>query len=107
MSGVYIKGLNIDEMNFCPFQDTECGYCLISKDEEGLLKRCERIDKCPYEIVPDHGRLIDSDTLTDYARHTIIRPSDEFASVVINLFDLIESLAINAPTVIEADRSEE
>ena len=100
MSGVYIKGLNIDEMYFCPFQDTECGYCLISKDEEGLLKHCERIDKCPYEVVPDHGRLVDADALKVHHGIDVGANHGGLRAVV------FKKDIDNAPTIIEEDRSE-
>ena len=61
--GVYIRGLKIEGKKFCPFQDAEYGYCLISEDEKGNLADCHALVKCPYEIVPDHGDLIEKDYL--------------------------------------------
>ena len=51
---ILIRGLNIKEMVYCPFCGEEYGECLISKNRE----YCERLEKCPYEIIPDHGNLV-------------------------------------------------
>ena len=73
---VYIKGMEMPQ---------DCYDCLLSSefnlyDEHGycesgtecsLLKRVidddsKRLDNCPIQSVPDHGRLIDADALFDF-----------------------------------------
>ena len=95
--GVYIRGLKIEGMNFCPFQDAEYGYCLISEDEKGNLADCHALVKCPYEIVPDHGDLIDRDAVI-----AELRSGDYWWETEHEVPQLLSEI----PIVIPAERSE-
>ena len=96
--GVYIRGLKIEGKKFCPFQDAEYGYCLISEDEKGNLADCHALVKCPYEIVPDHGDLVDVDLLKAECKEPYVWWETATQMAVI---------LADAPVVIPAERSEE
>ena len=75
--------------------------CKITHEE---VLRYEIDGNCPLVPVPEHGRLIDADALKDLAREWIPPYNTSNASVVMNLFGLIDNLADNAPTIIPADK---
>lgn len=88
MSGVYIRGLNIE-----PCDDGFDGKGLVIVGYDDKLYAVAHKDIVP---VPDHGRLVDADALKEKAHY------DDFDNAVVDVDDIDA-----APTVIEADRSED
>lgn len=101
---ILIKELNMKEIVYCPFCGEEYGECLISKNRE----YCERLEKCPYEIIPDHGDLIEKEYAIASACSGRIRalPTTEDGEDWIRVEEVRQSLK-SVPVVIPAERSEE
>ena len=99
MSGVYIKGLKMPQnCLLCPFGD-EFGKCCVNSELEDAN---ELTHSCPLIEIPDHGRLIDADALK-YTQAYAPCGNGKYEAVNI----VYESDIDAAPTVIEADRSED
>lgn len=105
--GVYIKGMEMPKC--CAECDAEGHYENYNGDEYGFFcpfaykaytektRDAKRLDSCPLVPVPEHGRLIDADTLRYW--------SDDSAMIA---FDYVTRSQINAaPTIIPASEEGE
>lgn len=102
---VLIKGMEMPEtcekcgmhVAMILFSDGKIGHCMLLKG---------RADKrnCPLVEIPPHGRLIDADALYDYMCKTHDKwREDPQAHMSINPFTDDETMALYAPTIIEAE----
>ena len=77
MSGVYINGMEMPKnCEECPVCDYEQGECLVNpgsfvKWEQRLVRQ----SWCPLVPVPDHGRLIDADAMSE-------KDNDDFSAAI-------------------------
>lgn len=101
MSGVYIKGMDVPpNCWWCPvkfWNDSE--YICPFSHKHINSGDADRHDDCPLLPVHDHGDLIDRDALKEKSWCDTTRYGDVEVVGIWHIND--------APTVIEADRSEE
>ena len=99
LMSVIVKGMKMptgcgscDFAGFLPYEDPYCRRLMRT-----IRVVSKRLDDCPLEAIPPHGRLIDADklclssgfsTATEYGR---------------GRSDQIEAIKSNAPTVIQAE----
>ena len=105
MSGIYIKGMEMPKNCCqCPVNMELCkrGYKYLLEHPE-LYD--ERADDCPLIPVPDHGRLIDADALTE----TIIEQESNDYNIKhtprswARAFCAFEDITLDAPTIIPGE----
>lgn len=110
MAGIYIPGMEMPEnCEKCPLLDYEEGFCLASgvKGKSGWYEsvlcpgsiKDGRHEDCPLTPVPDHGRLIDADTMEKECCHGCKNELHKYSNC-------IDCALANAPTIIPADKEE-
>lgn len=92
MSGIYINGMKM------PKQCRDCKLKYWNSEEEvcpfvGIIAPIGRHDACPLVFVPNHGRLIDADTLAYNIEDVPYKGS-------------VRRVLLSAPTIIEAEEGE-
>lgn len=98
MSGIYIPGMEM------PKSCWDCGalheedYCYAGNMSIDRGHSKDRSKYCPLVEVPDHGRLIDADTLKEKYPH------DEDWNYPVNTNSFVVETINNAPTIIPADK---
>ena len=99
MSGIYIPNIELPKgANDCEFSD-EFFTCSLTEERCAL----ERMGiGCPLVFVPDHGRLIDADTMTQKAFE--MRFGNRISEY--GLFVLNRAIK-EMPTIIQADKEKE
>lgn len=110
--GVYIKGMEMPTSCYvCPFCDYVSARCDAVKGNpytpESRYEK--RADFCPLVPVPSHhGRLIDADALMQIIREHDYPLKAHFNSTDNGMFTIgIQQAVDEAPTIIEADPTEE
>lgn len=123
MSGIYIKGMTMPKSrNECKMFDAShaiglfapLGWCRINGKE--IFRLSEKANCCPLIPVPEHGRLIDADALTDAIESTdwyhqasnkeMVHGANSAEHQAWYKEQEIYSAIANAPTIIPADKED-
>lgn len=122
--GVYINMEMPTSCDMCWALDDYGDYprCRITEEQRGYNFRIreKRMDKCPLVPVPEHGRLIDADALTETTDgihdccdiyfqpiDNICGPNDCNGCKWRETMDCFRRMVKHAPTIIPADPAEE
>ena len=96
MSGIYIPGMEIPKSCYdCPCIDAENGRCQAVKSRDFIYEY--RPHWCPLIFVPDHGRLIDADTMEEECCHGCKNELHKYSNC-------IDCALAQAPTIIPANK---
>lgn len=109
---VLIKGMDMPTAcSKCDCGNGDYGFCQITRDSWWHIDpSTDRMENCPLVHIPDHGDLIDRDTLNDAMYHEAFETDSDMQRwdsgcwIRYKMFDKHRNLA---PVIIPAERSED